>query len=280
MSKTNFKTLIFSIILIIFLFVGWQYFEGTSNPENSYKELDILHQIFKDSSILVQENSQYQITGDDKIAHDVVDNTPVKAKQVVMNLLDIDLDQNGQDEIVALVALRFLGRVCTSCMSKFYITVLATEDNQYVIKHEQELEQYDELWFFSDIILKKAELLDLNQDGLAEIQVTYSADSFVGLNKEIVAILQWQKDQFQTIWQQSVHMNMDNYGRLPEEDKQNYDATFSLQKSDNTYPDIIVRKAISKEKGIVLPVMKIENITYKWNGEEYYLWEEELVEER
>lgn len=281
MINTQSKKITLGVVAIIIIFLGW-YSLKSANPlgptNNEEQKIAILKSIFKNSVIIPQpEKGEYKIEGDDKIEYSIVDNSPIREKSVDIELLNIDLDKENKDRIIALTSLIFFGDTCTACRARFYIDVLRKENGKYTIQNEQEFKALESGLFLSDIEIKRVNALDINNDGIKEIEIVYSADNFIGLDKIKNTILQWQNDQFEVIWQQITHINMANYGRLQEEDKQNYDATFSLKASDKDYPDIVVNKTISKENGIELTEPRIEVITYKFNGQVYELWKEEKI---
>ena len=295
MKNIQFKVIIIGLILVAIIIATsiWLFSKipvepikpitlQTNNQTNKKQELAVLKQIFKDGVIIPQEETgQYKIESDDKIEYSAVDESPIRRKSVSIKLLDVDLDQDGEDEIVALTSLIFLGDACTSCRARLYIDVLDIEKDEYFIKNEQEFKAFNSELFNSDITIEKIQLIDINNDGLKEIQITFNADSYFGFDKTKVAILEWRNDQFRIIWQQVTYFNMDNYGALPEEDKQNYDATFRFEASDSEYPNIIVEKTISKDKGIELSPPRKEQLIYKWDTQkqEYYLYKEDKIGE-
>jgi len=295
MKNIQFKVIIIGLILVAIIIATsiWLFSKipvepikpitlQTNNQTNKKQELAVLKQIFKDGVIIPQEETgQYKIESDDKIEYSVVDESLIKEKSVSIKLIDVDLDQDGEDEIVALTSLIFLGDACTSCRARLYIDVLDIEKDEYFIKNEQEFKAFNSELFNSDITIEKIQLIDINNDGLKEIQITFNADSYFGFDKTKVAILEWRNDQFRIIWQQVTYFNMDNYGALPEEDKQNYDATFRFEASDSEYPNIIVDKTILKDKGIELSPPRKEQLIYKWDTQkqEYYLYKEEKIGE-
>ncbi len=291
MKNIQSKIIIIGLILVAIIVVTsiWLFSKIPVEPiepikpqTNKKQELAVLKQIFKDGIIIPQEGmGQYEIESDDKIEYSVVDESPIRKKSVSIKLLDVDLDQDGEDEIVALTSLIFLGDACTVCRARFYIDVLDIEEDKYFIKNEQEFKGGDGDLFHSDITIEEAQLIDINNDGVKEIQIIFKADTYSGLDKIKVSIFQWQNNEFRIIWQQVTHFNMDNYSMFHEEEKYNYDATFSFEASGEDYPNIIVEKTILKDKGIELTIPRKEQLIYKWDTEkqEYYLWKEEKTEE-
>jgi len=247
---------------------------------NKEQELDILKQIFKDSIIVPKkEISQYEVESGDKIEYSVADESSISKKTVEIKLLDVGLNRNGQNEIISLTTLIFSGPACTSCRARLYIDVFEVEKNIYTMKSEQEFKSFDSDLFNSDITISEAQSVDINSDGIKEIQIIFKADGYFGLNKTKVAVLQQQGDKFKVVWQQIIHINMDNYGALSEENKQNYDTTFIFEELENSYPDIVVKKIIFKDKGIELTPPRKEELIYKWDiqKQEYYFWKTEKV---
>ncbi|MDD2731574.1 MAG: hypothetical protein PHI53_00015 [Candidatus Pacebacteria bacterium] len=257
---------------------GWP----IEQEENRQREIAVLKQVFRDNSNInyIQKN-QYKIYSNDKIEYSIIDNSPIKEKRVDIKLLNMDLYENGENEIIALTSLIFNGDTCTACRSRFYINILKKEKEKYIILNEQEFKSLESNLFLSDIKIKNADLLDINNDNVKEIKITFRVDDFLGLDKIKHVILQWQENKFKVIWQQVIHINMDNYGRLLEEDKENQDTTYAFEKSDGDYPNIIVEKYIYKKSGIELNPPGKEKLIYKWNSEkkEYYLFKEEKITE-
>lgn len=290
MKNIQFKVIIIGLISIAILATLFWLFSkipmGLVEPinlqNNKEQEIGVLKQIFKKGVIIPQEEiGQYIVESDDKVEYSAVDDSPIRKKSVSIKLLDVDLNKDGKDETVALTTLIFMGDVCTACRDRFYINVFEVDNSTYIMKSETEFRGLDDGLFNSDIALEKIQLIDINNDGTKEIQIIFKADSYFGLNKTKVAILQQQGDKFKIVWQQIIHNNMDNYGALSEEDKQNYDAVFTFKKAEGEYSDIIVEKTISKDKGIELSLPKKETLIYKWDAQkqEYYLLREEKIGE-
>lgn len=239
----------------------------TSEQVTEERALELVQAIFRDS-VITQQDGVYHIVGDDKVGFDAVDNSPIREKSVRVHTLDLDVDSDGNTEIVALSEVLFLGRACTSCRTNFYITVFEFNADIYRLKSEQEFNSGDDDLFNSDIMIEEIQLLDVNDDNVMEILVQYQADEYLDPEKTKLAILQWQENQFRVIWEEVSHLNMDTDGRFQEKYKVNFDSTFAFAKTDEGYPDIVVDKEISKRGGVTLNPPAKEQIIYSWSIED------------
>ncbi len=237
-----------------------------STQLNAENMLAIAHTIFKDS-VITEQDGAYHIVGDDKVGFSAVDNSPIREKKVNIDTVDLDVDGDGNEEIVALSVVRFLGLACTSCMTDLYVTLLSFKDGTYYIQGEKQYTGHDGSLFVSDLAITDLRLFDVNADGRMEILIRYYADDYLDPKKTKAAILQWQVDQFKVIWQAVSHLNMDTNGRIPEENKINFNATFAFAKTSGTYPAIVVNRTITKKGGASLEPPVHERLTYAWDEE-------------
>jgi len=276
--------LIFILLVIIVIFflsrnyVKEELRQRNSTPLGFFLKIDlkiddkkeILQQLFPKSSIEIykkEKKEYYKIIGDSKTEFNVKDGTPVREKEVTLEILPIDINRDGKEEVATFVSIAFTGAVAEGSRNRFYIAVFKRENNQYKLLTEQEVNKPEELEIFYDLLIEKFEAIDLNNDGIHELMTIYKADAYLGLNAEKVIIFEWRMDKFYPIWRETLHLDTSRYSRRRDGAKI-YDADFQFIPSGNSYPKIKVKKVISKENDIIFSSPKIEIKEYIWNNKE------------
>ena len=278
LKKTIFISIFIILVIIVFCIIFNNRKKGLlktfSVTVDDKKE--ILQEIFPNSLIELYKKKDkvyYTIIGDSKAEFNVIDGTLVQEKKVTLDILPIDINHDGKEELVALVHITFIGAVAEAFQNCFYISIFEQENDKYMLLTEQRVVKPDELGLFYDLTLENAELIDLNKDGVNEIMIAYKADAYLGLDAKKVTIFEWRENKFYPIWRETLHLDTSNYSRRHDSVKI-YDANFQFIPSDNSYSKIKVEKTISKEDDVIFTSPEIEIKEYIWNEKElqYYLF--------